>query len=86
MSDGLSAVYSFYDPAARGSSFGTYVILWLASEASRLGLPYVYLGYWIPESNKMSYKSRFAPLEFFGPGGWQPLLLDEDGRRIEGKS
>jgi arginine-tRNA-protein transferase len=85
MSDGLSAVYSFYDPAVRSASLGTYVILWLIDEAKRLGLPYVYLGYWISESNKMSYKARFAPLEFFGAGGWQPLHLDDNGRRIEGR-
>jgi arginine-tRNA-protein transferase len=86
MSDGLSAVYSFYDPSARSASLGTYVILWLAAEARRLGLPYVYLGYWIPESNKMSYKSRFAPLEYFGPGGWQPLHLNDDGQRVDDRN
>jgi arginine-tRNA-protein transferase len=83
LSDGLSAVYSFYDPAAGAASLGTYVILWLIEEAKRLGLPYVYLGYWIHESSKMAYKSRFAPLEYFGAGGWQPLALDEQGHRID---
>lgn len=73
MSDGLSAVYSFYDPDLPQASLGTFVILWLVSEARRLGLPYVYLGYWIAESNKMAYKARFAPLEAFGPGGWRAL-------------
>jgi arginine-tRNA-protein transferase len=77
MSDGLSAVYSFYDPEMTEASLGSYMILWLISEARRLGLPYVYLGYWIAESNKMSYKARFAPLEAFGPGGWRPLDVDE---------
>jgi arginine-tRNA-protein transferase len=77
MSDGLSAVYSFYDPDAGMASLGTYMILWLIDEARRQQLPYVYLGYWIAESNKMSYKSRFTPLEAFGPGGWRPLKQDE---------
>jgi len=75
VSDGLSAVYSYYDPDHVGESLGTYMILWMIDEARRLGLPYVYLGYWIAESRKMSYKTRFAPLEAFGPGGWYKLPL-----------
>lgn len=73
MSDGLSAVYSFFDPDLAQRSLGTFMILWLVAEAARLQLPYVYLGYWIAESRKMSYKVRFEPLEAFGPGGWTPL-------------
>ncbi|WP_142846956.1 arginyltransferase [Telmatospirillum sp. J64-1] len=73
MSDGLSAVYSFFEPTQPERSLGTYVILWLVQEAKRLGLPYVYLGYWIAESRKMAYKARFAPLEAFGPGGWRVI-------------
>jgi leucyl-tRNA---protein transferase len=76
MSDGLSAVYSFFEPDLHTRSLGTFVVLWLIEEACRLGLPYVYLGYWIAESRKMSYKSRYRPLEFFGPNGWR--LLDDD--------
>lgn len=72
MSDGLSAVYSFFR-ASQGNSLGTYMILWLIEEARRSNLPYVYLGYWISESEKMSYKARFEPLEAFGPGGWYRL-------------
>lgn len=75
MNDGLSAVYSFFDPEYDGRSLGTYVILWLVEEAKRLGLPFVYLGYWIPESRKMAYKARFAPLEAFGANGWHRLDL-----------
>ena len=70
MSDGLSAVYSFFEPDLPRRSLGTQVVLWLIEEATRQGLPYVYLGYWIAESRKMSYKARFHPLEAFGPNGW----------------
>jgi arginyl-tRNA--protein-N-Asp/Glu arginylyltransferase len=72
MSDGLSAVYSFFH-ATPGNSLGTYMILWLVEEARRVGLPYVYLGYWISESEKMAYKARFSPLEAFSPSGWRRL-------------
>jgi arginyl-tRNA--protein-N-Asp/Glu arginylyltransferase len=75
MTDGLSAVYSFFDPDLEIRSLGTFVILWLIEEAKRLDLPFVYLGYWIPESRKMAYKARFAPLEAFGPNGWHRLNL-----------
>ncbi|KAF0140583.1 MAG: arginine-tRNA-protein transferase [Rhodospirillaceae bacterium] len=71
--DGLSAVYSFFTPDLSHCSLGTFMILWLVEEAQQLGLPYVYLGYWIAESRKMSYKQRFQPLEAFGPDGWVPL-------------
>ncbi|MDP2697839.1 arginyltransferase [Thalassospira sp.] len=70
LSDGLSAVYSFFDPAAAERGLGTYVILDLIDEAQALGLPYVYLGYWIDECRKMSYKMRFQPLETFQKGIW----------------
>jgi arginine-tRNA-protein transferase len=49
------------------------MILWLANAAARRGLPYVFLGYWIADSNKMAYKRSFRPLEFFGPEGWTEL-------------
>ena len=75
MSDGLSAVYSFYDPVLSELSLGTYMILWLVEEAERQGLPYVYLGYWIAESNKMAYKARFQPLEAYSTDGWLPFEL-----------
>ena len=77
ISDGLSAVYSFFDPALERASPGTFMVLWLIEEARRRGLPYVYLGYWIAESQKMSYKSTFRPLEAFSVDGWHQL--DDDG-------
>jgi arginine-tRNA-protein transferase len=80
MSDGLSAVYSFFDPDFNECSFGTYVVLWLIDDANRQNLPYVYLGYWIAESRKMSYKTRFQPLEAFGPNGWHPLTPTSEGK------
>jgi len=74
--DGISAVYSFFDPDLSARSLGSYVIVWLVREAQRRGLRYVYLGYWIRESRKMAYKARFRPVEVFGPQGWQPLISD----------
>jgi arginine-tRNA-protein transferase len=73
MSDGLSAVYSFFDPDLEERSLGTFMVLWLVEESRRQSLPFVYLGYWIAESRKMSYKTRFQPLEAFGPDGWKRL-------------
>jgi arginine-tRNA-protein transferase len=72
-SDGLSAVYSFFEADDERRGLGNYVVLWLIAHAEKLGLPYVYLGYWIPDSAKMAYKARFRPLEALGPGGWQLL-------------
>ena len=76
LADGLSAVYSFFDPSLPKRSFGTYVVLWLVEEALRRSLPYVYLGYWIAESRKMSYKSRYKPLEAYGENGWNAFDPD----------
>jgi arginyl-tRNA--protein-N-Asp/Glu arginylyltransferase len=72
--DGLSSVYTFYEPDRRGTSFGTYNVLWQIATCRALGLPYLYLGYWIRESPKMAYKSRFTPLEGFIDGAWRPVL------------
>jgi arginine-tRNA-protein transferase len=74
---GLSAVYTFFDPAYAGRGLGTFAVLWQISDAKRMGLPWVYLGYWIQECPKMSYKNRFRPLEIFRDGHWQSLLEDE---------
>ncbi|MCB1336305.1 MAG: arginyltransferase [Maritimibacter sp.] len=73
LDDGLSMVYSFFDPARRADSLGTYVILDHIRLAREANLPYVYLGYWVPDSPKMDYKSRFAPLEVYVGGQWTEL-------------
>jgi arginine-tRNA-protein transferase len=71
--DGLSMVYSFYDPDLTPLSLGTYVILDHVAIAREAGLPYVYLGYWVPGSRKMGYKAGFSALEIYKSGSWQPL-------------
>jgi arginine-tRNA-protein transferase len=71
--DGISAVYSFFEPDLPVRSIGSYMIIWLLREAARNDLPYVYLGYWVSGSRKMGYKTRFRPIEGFGPEGWRRL-------------
>lgn len=73
LNDGLSAVYSFFDPDHAHRSLGTYVILKLIEQCRRSGLPYLYLGYWVAGSHKMAYKARFRPLEGLGQHGWARL-------------
>ena len=70
LSDGISMVYSFYDPEAAKRGLGTYMILDHIAYAKRLGVPYLYLGYWINGSPKMSYKRRFQPQEQLTGSGW----------------
>ena len=70
LSDGISMVYSFYDPTVDQMSLGTFMILEHVAYAKKLGLPYLYLGYWINGSRKMNYKMRFQPQEQLGPNGW----------------
>ncbi len=70
LSDGLSMVYSFFEPDAHGRSVGTFIILDHIARARRLGLSYVYLGYWVKGSKKMDYKGRFLPQERLLPDGW----------------
>lgn len=71
--DGPSAVYSFFEPDEARRSLGTHVVLSLIEAARQAGLPHVYLGYWIENSRKMAYKTRFRPLQLLGPSGWHTL-------------
>jgi arginine-tRNA-protein transferase len=71
LADGLSMVYSFYDPDEAARSLGTYMILDHVERARAMGLPYVYLGYWVEGSAKMDYKARFQPQERLVSYGWE---------------
>ncbi|WP_171130004.1 MULTISPECIES: arginyltransferase [unclassified Ruegeria] len=73
LDDGLSMVYSFYDPDQHQNSLGTYMILDHIEIAREAGLPYIYLGYWVPGSPKMGYKAKFTGLEVFLNGAWQSV-------------
>lgn len=73
LDDGLSSVYTFFDPDVPGASYGVYNILWQVAQCRALDLPYLYLGYWIAESRKMAYKSKFRPLEGLIDGHWRRL-------------
>jgi arginine-tRNA-protein transferase len=75
VADGLSAVYSFFAPELAARSLGSFMILDLVRRAQAEALPYVYLGYLIAETPKMSYKARFQPIEALGPDGWKLLKL-----------
>ncbi|QGX98210.1 arginyltransferase [Roseovarius faecimaris] len=73
LDDGVSMVYSFFDPDQARLSLGTYIILDHIEIAREAGLPYVYLGYWVPGSDKMGYKAQFSGLEVYVGGVWQPM-------------
>ena len=73
LEDGLSSVYTFYEPGLPHASFGTYNILWQAQLCRELAKSYVYLGYWIESSAKMAYKIKFRPLEGLIEDRWRPL-------------
>ena len=73
LSDGLSSVYTFYDPDIPRARFGVYNVLWQIELCRRLNLDYVYLGYWIEGSRKMSYKTQYQPAQGLIDGAWQAL-------------
>jgi leucyl-tRNA---protein transferase len=75
--DGLSSVYTFYDPDQEGASLGTYNIAWQIEQCKAMKLPYLYLGYWIRDSRKMAYKARFQPIEGLIEGQWRRLGKEE---------
>lgn len=78
LTDGLSMVYSFYAPDMPKRSMGTFMILDHIEIAREAGLPYVYLGYWVPGSQKMGYKSKFSGLEVYAGGQWQKMTNPDD--------
>lgn len=84
--DGLSAVYSFFETGKARNGLGNYVVLWLIEEAQQLGLPYVYLGYWIENSPKMAYKARFQPLEHLNETGWERFDPKDTSEFLEDES
>lgn len=80
LDDGVSMVYSFFDPEMAGNSLGTYVILDHIRIAQENGLPYVYLGYWVPGSQKMGYKARFSGVDVYRNNEWEALNREEAER------
>ena len=83
MSDGLSLVYSFYDPTLTRRSLGSFVILDHVIQAGLTEMPYVYLGYWVRGSEKMDYKVRFSPIELLRPEGWSLISARDRVKPVE---
>jgi arginine-tRNA-protein transferase len=81
LDDGLSAVYTFFDPDQDDRGLGVNALLWQIQASHRLGLPYLYLGYWIRQCQKMSYKSQYQPLELLRDGRWRLLTTDGGDNR-----
>ncbi len=79
VADGLSAVYTFFDPDLPQRSLGVYNVLMQIDLVTRLQLPWLYLGYWVQNSRKMAYKIGYQPMEGLINGVWQPLVADETG-------
>lgn len=79
LKDGLSAIYTFFDPEEKKRSLGVFAILWQLQQAKHLQLPYLYLGYWIKACKKMNYKQDYQPLEIFDQHIWQPFNKDSVG-------
>ena len=73
LDDGLSAVYTFFDPSEQKRSLGVFAILKQIEHVKNLNLQYVYLGYWVPHSNKMNYKTQYTPIELFLDGQWRRI-------------
>lgn len=73
LEDGISAIYTFFDPAESKRSPGTFAVLWLIQETVSLGKPYIYLGYWIKDSQKMNYKTDYRPVEMYYQDQWRLL-------------
>lgn len=76
LDDGLSSVYTFYDPDVPKASFGTFNVLWQIEQARQLTMPFIYLGYWIQQSGKMAYKINFRPIEALRNGTWETLATE----------
>lgn len=74
LNDGLSAIYTFFEPGFSDRALGNFAVLWIIEETRRRGLPYVYLGYWIKQCQKMSYKMDYQPLQMFINNQWIPMV------------
>ena len=77
MADGLSAIYTFFDPQVQQRSLGAYAILWQVEQAREMGLEHLYLGYWIKGCQKMAYKADYRPLELYRNGEWTEAICQE---------